>query len=148
MAVLQVKIKKLRPNAILPQYQSKHSAGMDLHACLDEAMVIKPMDRVIVPTGLSVELPDGYEALIYARSGLAYRDGITMANGTGVIDADYRGEYGVLIVNLSNDDFVIEPNARIAQLVISQYERVSWVETDDLSITERGTGGFGSTGIK
>ena len=148
MAILQVKIKKLRPNAILPQYQSKHSAGMDLHACLDEAMVIKPMDRVIVPTGLSVELPDGYEALIYARSGLAYRDGITMANGTGVIDADYRGEYGVLIVNLSNDDFVIEPNARIAQLVISQYERVSWVETDDLSITERGTGGFGSTGIK
>lgn len=146
MGIMKIKIKKLRPNAILPKYQTDLSAGMDIYACLDESMTIKPMERVIVPTGVSIELPNGYESRIHSRSGLSFRDGISMANGTGIIDADYRGEYGVLLINFSNEDFVIEPEMRIAQLVISRYEQVVWQESEELSETKRGGGGFGSTG--
>ena len=143
---LNVKIKKLNQKAILPTYQTEHAAGMDLYACLDETIIIKPMQRVIVPTGLSIELPIGYESRIHARSGLAFRDGICMANGTGIIDADYRGEYGILVLNISDKDFVVEHGARLAQLVVSKFEHVVWNEVDDLTETERGAGGFGSTG--
>jgi dUTP pyrophosphatase len=147
MSKLKIKIKKLKPNAILPKYQTVHSAGMDIYACLDEPIIIKPMERVVVPTGLSIELPDGYESRIHSRSGLSFRNGISMANGTGIIDADYRGEYGILLINFSNEDFIVEPEMRIAQLIISRYEHIDWQETEDLSDTERGSGGFGSTGI-
>lgn len=145
---LNVKIKRLNPKAILPTYQTEHSAGMDLYACLDEPVILKPLERVIVPTGLSIELPLGYESRIHSRSGLTYRDGICMANGTGIIDADYRGEYGILLHNISDKEFKIEHGARIAQLVVSKYEHVVWQEVEQLSETERGAGGFGSTGIK
>lgn len=147
MKSLNIKIKKLNPRAKLPTYQTEHSAGMDLYACLDNPIIIKPFQRVIVPTGLSIELPFGYESRIHSRSGLAYRDGICMANGTGIIDADYRGEYGILLYNISDKDFEVEHGARIAQLVVSKYEHVIWQEIEELSETDRGTGGFGSTGI-
>jgi dUTP pyrophosphatase len=146
MSDLNVKIKKLNQKAILPTYQTEHSAGMDLYACLEEPITIKPMQRVIVPTGLSIELPIGYESRIHARSGLAFRDGICMANGTGIIDADYRGEYGILILNVSDKEFIVEHGARLAQLVISKFEHVVWNDVDELSATNRGSGGFGSTG--
>jgi dUTP pyrophosphatase len=146
MSDLKVKIKKLKPGATLPISQTIYSAGMDLCACLDAPLTIKPMERVIVPTGLSIELPDGYESRIHSRSGLSFRDGISMANGTGIIDADYRGEYGILLINFSDKEFVIEHGMRIAQLVISRYEHVTWDEVEELSETKRGTGGFGSTG--
>jgi dUTP pyrophosphatase len=143
-----VKITKLRDNAILPAYQTEHSAGMDLHACIDEPIIMQPMERVIIPTGLSIELPPGYESQIRSRSGLSYKHGICMANGVGTIDGDYRGEYGVSLINLSNEPFAIEPGMRVAQLVISKYEHVVWNQVDSLSKTERGEGGFGSTGHK
>jgi dUTP pyrophosphatase len=146
MQDLSVKIKRLRPNAILPQYQTPHSAAMDLHACIDEVITIKPMQRIVVPTGLSIELPIGYESQIRARSGLSLKHGIAMGNGVGTIESDYRGEYGVIVINFGNEDFVIEPDMRIAQLVIARCEHVSWQEVDELNETERGAGGFGSTG--
>jgi len=144
---LVFKITKLRDNAILPQYQSECSAGMDLHACIDEPITIEPLRRALIPTGISVELPVGFEAQIRARSGLALKNGITMANGIGTIDSDYRGEYGVILMNLGDEPFVVQPDMRIAQLVISRYEYISWEEVDSLSQTERSTGGFGSTGV-
>jgi len=140
------KITKVRKNAIIPIYQTEHSAGMDLHACIDEPITLKPMERALVPTGLSIELPPGYESQIRARSGLSLKYGIALTNGMGTIDADYRGEYGVAIINFGTESFTIEPDMRIAQLVISKYERVNWQEVDSLSETERGKGGFGSTG--
>lgn len=146
MSVLNIKIKKLKSNAIIPTYQTDHSAGMDLCACIDKPMIIKSMCRMMVPTGLSIELPVGFEAQIRARSGLSIKNGITMVNGVGTIDADYRGEIGMLVVNLSKEDFTIEPNMRIAQMVISKYEKVIWQEAVILNNTERGNGGFGSTG--
>lgn len=147
MKNLSVKIKRLRKNAILPAYQTEYSAGMDLHACIDEPITLKPMERILIPTGLSIELPIGYESQIRARSGLSLKHGITMANGVGTIESDYRGEYGVVLFNISDKPFVVEPDMRIAQLVISRYEHVSWQEIDSLSQTKRGEGGFGSTGI-
>ena len=140
------KITKVRDNAIIPAYQTEHSAGMDLHACIDSPITIKPMERLLIPTGLSIELPAGYESQIRARSGLSLKYGIALANGTGTIDSDYRGEYGVAVINLGSEPFVIEPDMRIAQLVISKYEHVDWQEVDLLSETRRGKGGFGSTG--
>lgn len=146
MQDLNVKIKRLRPNAILPQYQTPFSAAMDLHACIDKPIVLKSMERVLVPTGLSIELPIGYESQIRARSGLSLKNGIAMGNGVGTVESDYRGEYGVILINFSNEEFIVEPNMRIAQLVVSKCEHVSWQEVDELSETERGAGGFGSTG--
>lgn len=147
MSSMKVKIKKLKPNATLPKYQTGLSAGMDIYACLDSPILIKPMERIIVPTGLSIELPDGYESRIHSRSGLSFKNGISMANGTGIIDADYRGEYGILLINFSQEVFTIEHGMRIAQLVISKYEQVTWQEVEELSETDRSIGGFGSTGL-
>ncbi len=146
MSELNVKIKKVKSNAILPEYQTEYSAGMDLHACVDEPIILNPMDRCIIPTGLAIELPVGYEMQIRARSSLGAKYGVTMANGVGTIDSDYRGEISVVLINLSKESFVIEPNMRIAQAIIAKYEHVIWQESSELSETKRGDGGFGSTG--
>jgi dUTP pyrophosphatase len=130
----------------LPEYATEHSAGLDLRANLDGALVLKPLQRALVPTGLSIELPEGHEAQIRPRSGLAYKHGISIVNSPGTIDADYRGEIKVLLVNLSDTDFVVEDGERIAQMVVARYERVAWQEAVELSETERGAGGYGSTG--
>jgi dUTP pyrophosphatase len=142
-----IKIVRLRPTAILPSYQTKYAAGMDLHACIDQPMVLRPLERAMVGTGLVIELPEGFEAQIRARSGLAIKHGLTMVNGIGTIDADYRGEVSALVVNLGSVDFVIEPDMRIAQMVIAKYETVSWQLVDELGQTVRGKGGMGSTGV-
>ncbi len=144
---MEIKIAKINSAAILPEYQSAHAAGLDIHACLSEPKTLQPMERAMIPTGLTVELPEGYEMQIRARSGLSIKHGITMVNGIGTIDADYRGEIGVLLINLSQEPFTIEPGMRIAQMVIAKYEKIRWLEAEELSETERGKGGFGSTGI-
>lgn len=132
----------------LPSYETIASAGMDLRANLTQPIVIEPMDRALIPTGLFMELPIGYEAQVRPRSGLALKKGITCLNSPGTIDADYRGEVGVILANLSKETFVVENGERIAQMVIAKHERAEWVETEELSTTERGAGGFGSTGVK
>jgi len=142
----RVKIVKINPKAILPEYQTEHSSGMDLHACLDDPKTLKPMERAIIPTGLAIELPAGLEAQVRARSGLSLKNGITIVNGVGTIDSDYRGEIGILVINLGQEPFIVEPGMRIAQLVISSYERIIWDETASINETQRSNGGFGSTG--
>ena len=132
----------------LPNYETNASAGMDLRANLAEAVTLQPLGRAIIPTGLFIELPVGIEAQVRPRSGLAAKKGITVLNAPGTIDADYRGEVGVILINLSNEDFVIENGERIAQMVIAKHERVEWNLVDNLSETARGEGGFGSTGVK
>ena len=132
----------------LPHYETIASAGMDLRANLTEARVLKPLERSIVGTGLFIELPIGTEAQVRPRSGLAAKKGITVLNAPGTIDADYRGEIGVILVNLSNENFTIQNGERIAQLVIAKHERAEWEEVEILSDTDRGEGGFGSTGVK
>lgn len=132
----------------LPHYETLASAGMDLRANLEAPVVLKPLGRAIVPTGIFMELPVGYEAQVRPRSGLAAKKGITVLNAPGTIDADYRGEVGVILVNLSNEDFTVENGERVAQMVIVKHERAEWVEVETLSETDRGAGGFGSTGIK
>jgi len=131
----------------LPNYETIASAGMDLRANISEAIILKPLERAIVKTGLFIALPAGTEAQVRPRSGLAAKKGITVLNSPGTIDPDYRGEIGVILVNLSNDDFVINDGERIAQLVIATHERAEWDIVEALSETERGTGGFGSTGV-
>jgi dUTP pyrophosphatase len=132
----------------LPSYQTIHSAGMDLRANLEAPVTLKPLQRALVPTGLFIELPEGHEAQIRPRSGLAFKHGISIVNSPGTIDADYRGEIKVLLVNLSDQEFVVEDGERIAQMVVARYERVAWHETGELTDTERGAGGYGSTGTK
>lgn len=132
----------------LPSYSTPLSAGMDLRASIEEPVIIKPLQRILVPTGLYIELPAGYEAQVRPRSGLAVKHGISVLNSPGTVDADYRGEIKVILVNLSSEEFVINPGERIAQMVVARHERVEWVETDTLEESERGAGGFGSTGIK
>jgi dUTP pyrophosphatase len=132
----------------LPNYETIASAGMDLRADLDAPITLTPLGRTIVKTGLFIELPMGYEAQVRPRSGLAIKKGITVLNSPGTVDADYRGEIGVILVNLSNEDFVIENGERIAQLIIAKHERAEWIEVQELSETSRGEGGFGSTGVK
>lgn len=129
-----------------PSYATEKSAGLDLKANIDEPVTLLPLERKLVPTGLYMALPEGTEAQIRPRSGLAAKHGITVLNSPGTIDADYRGEVKVILVNLSNDPFVINPGERIAQMVVARYEQVEWEETDVLDETERGAGGFGSTG--
>ena len=143
-----VNIKKLNPNATIPTYGSEYAAGADLYACIEDALTIAPGETVLVKTGLAMELPIGYAGLIYARSGLASKRGLAPANKVGVIDSDYRGEVMVALHNHSSIDQTIEPNERIAQLVITPYIKGIFSETDDLSDTVRGEGGFGSTGKK
>ncbi len=132
----------------LPQYATIHSAGMDIRANLSEPIVLKPMERCLVPTGLYIALPHGYEAQMRPRSGLALKRGITLLNTPGTIDADYRGEIGIILINLSAENFVIEDGERIAQMVIARYEQAEWLEVEILDETERGSGGFGHTGNK
>ena len=132
----------------LPQYATSSSAGMDLRANLDNPIVLKPLQRCLVPTGLYIALPEGFEAQIRPRGGLALKKGITLLNTPGTIDADYRGEIGVIVINLSAEDFIIEDGERIAQMVIARYEQAEWQEVEVLEDTERGAGGFGHTGVK
>jgi len=130
----------------LPQYETAHAAGMDLRASITEKIVLKPLQRLLVPTGLFIELPIGYEAQIRPRSGLAYKHGISIVNAPGTIDADYRGELKVLLVNLSDTDFSINNGDRIAQMVIAKHETVNWKAVEELNETARGEGGYGHTG--
>jgi dUTP pyrophosphatase len=130
-----------------PNYETEGSAGMDLRANIDEKITLNPLERAIIKTGLFIALPIGFEAQVRPRSGLAAKNGITVLNSPGTVDADYRGEIGVILVNLSNEDFVINDGERIAQLVIAKHERVHWQEVTVLNETERGAGGFGSTGV-
>ena len=129
-----------------PSYATEKSAGMDLKANITEPVVLKPLERAMIPTGLYMALPDGMEAQVRPRSGLAAKFGISVLNTPGTIDADYRGEIKVILVNLSNDEFVVNPGERIAQMVVARYEKVEWEEVETLDETERGQGGFGSTG--
>ena len=131
-----------------PEYATSQSAGLDLRANLTESITLKPLARTLVKTGLFIELPKGHEAQVRPRSGLAYKKGITVLNSPGTIDADYRGEIGVILVNLSEQEFVIENGERVAQLVIAKHEQAQWVEVENLDETDRGAGGFGSTGVK
>ncbi len=133
---------------ILPTYETIASAGMDLRANLEDAIVLKPLERVLVPTGLFIELPVGFEAQIRPRSGLAFNKGVTVLNSPGTIDADYRGQIKVLLVNLSNEEFIINDGERVAQMVVAAHARVEWTEANDLEETARGAGGFGHTGNK
>ena len=135
-------------NQPLPQYATPQSAGMDLRANIDEPIVLHPLERRLIPTGLHIALPVGYEAQIRPRSGLALKHGITVLNSPGTIDADYRGELMTLLVNLSQEDFVINPGERIAQMVVAKHEQIDFEIVDELDETERGTGGYGHTGVK
>lgn len=144
-----MKVKILnKSNNELPNYKTKGSSGMDIRAYLDEPMVIKPMEIKLVPTGIYTEIPEGYEIQVRARSGLALKHGISLVNGIGTIDSDYRGEIGIIIINLGKEDFTINNGDRIAQLVVNKYEKAEIEEVEVISDTERSEGGFGSSGIK
>ena len=145
---MQINVKKLKSNALLPQYQTEQAAAMDVRACLDVPMTLQPLERAMIPTGLAFELPVGTEMQIRARSGLSIKHGITMVNGVGTIDADYRGELNILLINLGQEPFTVEPDMRIAQLIIARYEAVTLQQVDQLSETARNSGGFGSTGTR
>jgi dUTP pyrophosphatase len=144
---MEIKIVN-KSNHPLPHYGTEASAGVDLRANIEVVITLKPLERALVKTGLFIELPIGYEAQVRPRSGLAYKNGVTVLNTPGTIDADYRGEIGVILVNLSNEDFVIENGERVAQMVIAKHEQAEWSLVENLSDTERGAGGFGSTGKK
>lgn len=144
---MKIRIVNKSTNA-LPQYATSQSAGIDLRANLAEPVVLTPMERKLIPTGLFIELPEGYEAQIRPRSGLALKHGITVLNTPGTIDADYRGEIGVILINLSSEDFKIEHGERICQMVIARHEQAEWIQVEELNETERGAGGFGHTGKK
>lgn len=137
-----------KSNNPLPGYSTDHSAGMDLRANLVEAKTLKPLERALIPTGLYIELPVGYEAQVRPRSGLALKKGLSVLNTPGTIDADYRGEIGVILINLSNEEVIIENGERICQMVIAKHEHAELIHVDVLNETERGAGGFGSTGVK
>jgi len=145
--MIKVKVSRLNKQALIPSYMSSGAAGCDVHACLDHALMIKPGERHAVPTGLSVEIPEGYEIQVRPRSGLAFKKGLTVINAPGTIDSDYRGEIKVLVVNLGSENVEVAPQDRIAQLVLQKVDQIQWQETETLNSTERGTGGFGSTGV-
>jgi len=145
MSVIQI-INNSKHN--LPNYETTHSAGMDIRANIDEPITLKPLDRVLIKTGLYISLQPGFEAQIRPRSGLALKKGVTVLNSPGTIDADYRGEIGVILVNLSSENFVVEDGERIAQIIVAKYEQAIWEDVKVLSKTKRGVDGFGSTGIK
>ncbi len=144
---MQVKIKNTSQHE-LPKYETSASAGVDLRANLETSITLKPLERVLVKTGLFLEIPEGFEAQVRPRSGLALKKGITVLNSPGTVDADYRGEVGVILINLSSEEFVIENGERIAQLIFAKVEQANWVNVEILSETARGEGGFGSTGVK
>ncbi len=137
-----------RSKHALPKYETLLSAGMDLRANLNTPVVLKPLERALIPTGLFMELPANCEAQIRPRSGLAFKKGVTVLNSPGTIDPDYRGEIGVLLVNLSNQDFIVEDGERVAQMVIAEFKQITWEEAGELQSTDRGAGGFGHTGVK
>lgn len=145
--MVQIKVVN-KGNQPLPKYQTSQSAGMDLRANIDAPVLIKPLDRKLIPTGLHIALPEGYEAQIRPRSGLTIKKGITIINTPGTIDPDYRGDVGVILVNISNEDFVVQPGDRIAQMVINKFEQAEFKVVEELDETERGEGGYGHTGIK
>lgn len=144
---MKVKVINKSSNA-LPQYATEFSAGLDVRSASDTPIVLSPLERAIVPTGLYLEIPEGYEVQVRPRSGLAAKHGITVLNAPGTIDADYRGEVCVILANMSNEAYTVEPGERIAQLVLARFEKLEWQETDELSESVRGKGGFGSTGTK
>jgi len=144
---MQIKLINTSQNP-LPLYETTASAGLDIRANLAETITLKPLERTLVKTGIFLEIPVGYEAQVRPRSGLAYKNGVTVLNSPGTIDADYRGEVGVILINLSNENFVINNGERIAQLVFAKVEQAEWLEVEILSDTQRGEGGFGSTGVK
>lgn len=144
---MKVKIVNVSENE-LPSYSTLHSAGMDLRANISESITLNPLERKLVPTGLFIEIPVGYEVQIRPRSGMALKHGISVLNTPGTIDADYRGEIGVILVNLSTEPYIVEPGERICQMVLGKHETVEWVEVDKLVETDRGAGGFGHTGSK
>jgi dUTP pyrophosphatase len=145
--MITVKVNKLNNQATIPSYMSSGAAGCDVCACLESTLVVKPGERHAIPTGLSVEIPQGYEIQVRPRSGLAFKKGLTVVNAPGTIDSDYRGEVKVLIINLGNEAVEIANQDRIAQLVLQKVEQIRWEEADSLNSTERGVGGFGSTGV-
>jgi len=144
---IQVRISRVRPGAVLPRYMSDGASGCDICACGDAAVVVRPGERVAVPTGLAVEIPAGYEIQVRPRSGMAFKKGLTVVNTPGTIDSDYRGEIQVLMINLGTESVTIAPGDRVAQLVLSEVPQIGWVEAPDLTQSTRGAGGFGSTGI-
>lgn len=150
MSNIQVKIKTLphSEDLPLPSYATIHSAGMDLMAAISEPKVLRPNERYLCPTGIAIALPEGFEAQIRSRSGLAYKNGVVVVNSPGTIDSDYRGEIFVALINLSQEEFIIERGTRVAQMIISQFSQVNWNLVPDLDDTGRGAGGFGSTGTK
>ncbi len=143
---MRLDVVRLRENAILPDYQTLDAAGADLHACIDAPITLQPLERKLIPAGFSVAIPKGFEIQVRARSGMSIKHGITMVNGVGTIDTDYRGEMGALLINLSNEPFTIEPGMRVAQIVLARHEVMEWNEVDELDETNRGKGGFGSSG--
>ncbi len=143
---MNIQLVRLNDKAILPQYQTSGAAAMDIHACLDQPVTLQSMERRMIPTGISMAVPQGYEAQIRARSGLSIKHAVV--NGVGTIDSDYRGEVGVLVINLGQEPFEIEHGMRIAQMVIAKYESAVWTEVEQLNETDRGAGGYGSTGSK
>lgn len=145
---MKINVTKLNKKAILPEYQTEGAAAADVHACLDQPITLAPMERRLIPTGLGMAIPEGYEVQIRARSGLSIKHGVTMVNGVGTIDSDYRGEVGVLVINLGQEPFTVEPGMRIAQMVLSRYEQIAWHEVAELDETTRGAGGYGSTGVR
>jgi dUTP pyrophosphatase len=145
--IMQVKIVNHSKHP-LPAYETIHSAGMDLRANLETPVILKTLERALIPTGIFIELPVGHEAQVRPRSGLAFKKGITVLNTPGTIDADYRGEVKVILINLSNEEFIVEDGERIAQMIISKHERAEWIEVEQLAETSRGAGGFGHTGVK
>ncbi len=147
MSQLEIRVRKIHPAAVLPQYMSAHAAGMDLCAALDEPITLEPGDRVVIPTGIAMAIPDGFEGQVRPRSGLAIRQGVTMLNSPGTIDADYRGEIGVIAINHGHDIVTFTHGDRIAQLVIAPVVRATLQVVDELCETERGQGGYGHTGL-
>ena len=147
MIMIQVKVKKLHPDAIVPAYMTEHAAGMDLCTVIEEPLVLAPGERTLLPTGLAMEIPPGYEGQVRPRSGLALKKGLALVNSPGTIDADYRGEIGVIIINHGNQPVEIMPGDRVAQLIIAPVTRAALVEVEDLNATARSAGGFGHTGV-
>ena len=145
--MIKIKIKKLKKNAIIPKYMTPQSAGLDIYACLESKIVLKPGERKLIPTGIAISIPEGYEAQIRPRSGLAFKYGIMPINTPGTIDADYRGEIMIILGNLGEKEFIIYHGDRIAQMVINKIEKIEFLEVEELDSTKRGEGGFGSTGI-
>lgn len=141
-----VRVKRLREGVSLPRYMTPLAAGLDLAAAIDREIRLAPLERVLIPTGIAISLPEGYEAQIRPRSGLADRLGLTLLNAPGTVDADYRGEIRVILINLGGEPATIQPGDRVAQMVVGRVSRISWAEVDDLDETQRGSGGFGHTG--